>query len=333
MTIQAAASLLPDALAPFAADWGDPAVEDIFVVGPGHYFVRRGAVTERREAPDLDPLAVEAIAILAGHLRGQNVGPESPILDCELPTGERLNAVLYPCTAPDRPSLAVRRGSEHLDDLDDLEAGGLFDGLKARIAAGALPEAERRRQEAREMLAQGRIKDLLRHCIACRWTVVFSGETGSGKTHNTKALALEIPLSERVVTVAGAEELARLPHPNRVSFLYTEDGPVTAEALIKAAMRNGPRWLIVPEVRGREAFAFLWAIATGHPGITSVHAPSAQQTFDTLDVNIRQHPAGATMPAESLRAMLRSFIDVVLHVERGADGRFHVTDIAFGWDA
>lgn len=332
MTVQAAAAAMPIALAPFAADWEDPEVEDIFVVRPGEYFVRRGGVTERREAPGMDALAVEAVAVFAAHLRGQDVGENTPILDTELPGGERLNAVVYPCTPAGFPSLAIRRGSEAMPTLDALERQGVYGGLKQRIADGARPEAEGRREKAKALLAEGRITELLRHCIACRWTTVFSGETGSGKTHQTKALAMEIPLDQRIVTAANAEELGSLPHPNRLSLLYTKGGPVPMEALIEAALRNAPRWLIVPEVRGAEAFSFLWAAATGHPGITSIHAPSAQETFHTFAVNIRQHPAGARLPEEALRSMLSQFIDVVIHVERDGQGRFGVTDIAFGWE-
>jgi len=104
------------------------------------------------------------------------------------------------------------------------------------------------------------------------------------------------------------------------------------EDLVEAALRNGPRWLLVQEVRGKEAFSFLWAAATGHPGITSVHAPSAQETFKTLAINVKMHPEGSTMDESTIQGMLRTFIQVVAHVERQPDGQFRLTSVTFGWD-
>lgn len=326
MTVQAAAAALPAVLAPFGGDWQDPAVEDIFVVGPGHYFVRRGSSTERREASGLDALAIEAIAILAAHLRGQDIGEAKPILDCELPSGERLSAVVPPCTPFGHPSLAIRRAMQAMPSLEALDAQGLFRMVREK-RTGAGPE---RRSAARARLDRGDVVGFLRECVRHRWTVGFTGETGSGKTTNAVALAMEIPMAERLVTVADTEELGRLPHPNRVSFLHAKGGPVSAEALIEAALRNAPRWLLVSEVRGPEAFAFLRALASGHPGITTWHAKSARQAFDALSAMVRQHPAGARFPEDTLRAMLASFIDVVVHCERGDGGEFRIADIVFG---
>jgi type IV secretion system protein VirB11 len=332
MTVLAANDVLSVALAPFAEDWADSSVEDIFVNRPCEYFVRRGAKMERREAPELDALAIEALVALIAHLRGQDAGENAPILDAELPSGERINAVLYPCTPAGEPSMALRRASEALPSLDELESQGLFSGLAERLKTGAEPVSVQRRANARTMLANGQIKDLLRYCITNRWTTVISGETGSGKSHNLTAMAMEIGLDERIVTVANADETRRLPHRNRASFLYSKQGGVTAEMLIDAALRNAPRWLLVQEIRGGESFSFLRAVASGHPGITTVHAPSAALTFDTISVGVRQHPAGARIPEDTLRAMLRAFIDVVMHVERGPGGVFRVTDVVFGWD-
>lgn len=329
MTAAAARRNLERAVASFGDDWLDPRVEDIFVVRPGSYYVRRGTETLEREAPSLDLITIEALAVNAGHLRGQDVGEESPVLDCELPSGERLSAVLYPATPEGLPSLAIRRAMADEPDLDTLRDQGLFDLVK-RKAEGGADIHEERIAKAKALLASGDGYGLLLFCIENRWTVVFGGEVGSGKTTDMIALAKRIPLHERVVTVADTEELSRLPHRNRVSFLHTKDGPVPAERLIEAALRNGPRWLLVPEVRGAEAFSFLRALASGHPGMTSLHCRTARDAFKALTTMIRQHPSGAAIPGTALQDMLASLIDVVVHVERGSDGQFRVTDIAFG---
>lgn len=334
MTVSAAVAALPDALAPFHADWSDPSVEDIFVVGPGHYFVRRGGTTERREAPALDALSVEAIAAFAGHLRGQYADEDHPLLDCELPTGERLSFVMFPCTPAGKPSLALRRASAELPNLEQLNNAGLWDiinGKRGFVPSQAQDMHAERVNYAKSLLAGGEVTRFWRYCIQQRWSIAFVGETGSGKTYDTTALVMEIPREDRIITVADTEEWARLPHQNRVSFLHTKGGAITGEMLIEAALRNAPRWLLVQEIRDASAFAFLRGLIVS-PGISTWHARSAATAFDALSMMIRQHPAGARLPEDALRAMMRAFVTVVAHVERGPDGAFCATDIRFGQD-
>lgn len=332
MTVSAAANAMPFALDVFKQDWNDPAVEDIFVCQPGAYFVRKAGVTTRHVAPELDALTVEAIAAYAGHMRGQYADSEWPILDCEMPTGERLNIVLPPCTPDGCPSMALRRASAVLPSLDELDEQGLWSAFHASAGMQGKKNGLHREQMklGQEMLDAGRMTEFFRFGVRSRWSFAFVGETGSGKTHDATAVVMEIPLEDRLVTVADSDEWGRLPHANRVNFLFSKNGPVNAEMLIEAALRNAPRWLLVQEVRGREAFAYLRALASGHPGITTWHARSAERAFDALSPMVRQHPAGARLPEDALRAMMASFIDVVVHVERQADGQFRATDVRFG---
>jgi len=329
MTIAAAANVLPDALHPFATVWDKPALEDIWVNAPGAFYARIAGKTARYECPDLDALAVEAIASFAGHLRGQYADTQSPILDAELPTGERLSIVLPPCTPAGKPSLSLRRGPDVLPSLDALDEGGLWNLIKAH--RGNAPDAmTERRRLAKSMLAAGEVNKFFRYCIGQRWSIAFVGQTGSGKTTDATALVMEIPQSERIITVADTEEWARLPHPNRVSFLYKKgDKRITCETMIEASLRNAPDWLLVQEVRDGSAFAFLRGLASGHPGMTSWHAASAATAFSTLTTMVRQHESGRQFPEDALRELMRATVNVVVHVERGVQG-FRATDIKFG---
>jgi type IV secretion system protein VirB11 len=318
---------MPYALSVFGDDWPDPKVEDFFVVGPGHYFVRRDGETLKREAPELDALAVEAIGALAAHLRGQYSDEGWPILDGELPTGERINMTLPPCVP--HPSLAIRRMGANDPTLDGLDAYGLWDliknkegGTRGNVHAGRLTEAK-------ALIAAGEVNEAIKRFVEWRWCIGFVGETSAGKTWDMRAVARAIPLHERIGTVGDADELKRLPHENRVNFLFSEHGPVQAEDLIKNALRNTLRWLLVQEVRGKEAFAFLRGLITS-PGITSWHARSCETAFPALEFMARQHEACRSVESDTLRDMMRNLIDVVIHVERQPGGKFRATDIRFG---
>jgi type IV secretion system protein VirB11 len=82
----------------------------------------------------------------------------------------------------------------------------------------------------------------------------------------------------------------------------------------------------VGEIRGPEAFTFLRAINTGHPGsITTVHADSPVGALDQISFMTLQ--AGLTLTRADVIDYARGTVDVIAQVAR-ADGRRVVTDIA-----
>jgi len=159
--------------------------------------------------------------------------------------------------------------------------------------------------------------------------VVFAGEVGSGKTHNLRAFTNSIRLSARVVTIEDMPEILGLPHENVVNMFYSEGGQgtarIAAEDLIVAALRMGMDILLMQELRNAAAFAYLRALASGHPGMTTCHAASAEGAFDAIRLMVKQHQAGRHLADDDVRAMLTSLIDVVAHCEC-RDGRYRMTE-------
>ncbi len=94
--------------------------------------------------------------------------------------------------------------------------------------------------------------------------------TDDFKTTFTNAALAEIPNSERLITVEDAREVILTSHPNKLHLLASKGGQgrakVTTQDLIEACLRLRPDRIIVGELRGAEAFSFLRAINTGHPG-------------------------------------------------------------------
>ena len=76
--------------------------------------------------------------------------------------------------------------------------------------------------------------------------------------------------AERLVTIEDAREL-HLPHENSVALIAErgETSERTPAKLLVSALRMRPDRLILGEMRGEEALAFLEAINTGHPGSIS----------------------------------------------------------------
>lgn len=327
---QEALPLLQLALAPLATLWADPAVEDVLINRPGEAWVRRGGDMARHDIP-LDVVDLEGVAILAGALKRQNVGRDRPLLSCDLSGGMRLQAVLPPCVNDGTVALAIRRPKTVAPTLDQLGDGGLF--ADVRPAARGLTETDRELLRLyREAQSGGHWREFLRATVRAKRTHVLCGTVGTGKTHTAMALAGEIPLASRLVTVQDADEMSALPHPNRVDLFYSKgdqgEASVTANDLVEASLRLSMEWLILQELRGGEAFSFLRALRSGHPGITTCHAPSAAEAMPALALMVRQHPAAATVDLDTIAATLRGLVDVVVHLHRPG-GRFEISEVWF----
>ena len=140
-------------------------------------------------------------------------------------------------------------------------------------------------------------------------SVLISGGTATGKTSLLNALSLFIRPNLKVVSIEDTAEL-RLPHPHWIpevarSALSIESkkgrGEVTLFDLLKSSLRQRPDYIIMGEVRGKEAFVLFQQMATGHPSIATIHAASIEQLIDRL-----------TTPPISLPPSLIENINVVV---------------------
>src|ERR1700739_3454160 len=103
-----AAPLLEYLLQPLRPWLDDAATEDVAINAPGRAWVRHHGAWEGVEVPlSLDDL--EEIAILAGSLRQQEVGPRSPLCATELPGGQRLQICVPPAVPNGSPPLPPPR--------------------------------------------------------------------------------------------------------------------------------------------------------------------------------------------------------------------------------
>jgi type IV secretion system protein VirB11 len=329
--------LLAHAMEPLQAWWQDPAVEDLLMQRSGELFVQGGGKTTRHEIP-LDFIQMQGIAILAASLKRQNVGRSHPLLSCDLPGGTRLQAVLPPCVNDGTVALAIRRSKQVAPTLEEVAAGGIFDEVVAQPQGlspidHSLVAIYRDARFAPAAQRQDAWMAFLKAVIRNRKTVVICGEVGSGKTHLSMALANEIPLDDRLVTIQDADEWAALPHRNRVDLFYSKGGQgaavVTPNDLVEASLRLAMRWLLLQELRGAEAFSFMRARRSGHPGLTTAHASSPEAVLGALALMVKQHPAAAGVELDVIETSLRSLIDVVVHLHR-PEGRFAVSGVWFG---
>jgi type IV secretion system protein VirB11 len=115
-----------------------------------------------------------------------------------------------------------------------------------------------------------------------------------------------------------------MTHANSVGLLAPRsalgEAEVRAEDLLMAALRMRPDRIILGELRGPEAFTFLRAVNSGHPGsMTTIHADSPARAVEQLALLVLQ--AGSRLAREDVRHYVRQSIDVFVQLERIAGRR------------
>ena len=312
MASEAAPQLLYllDPVLPWLAD---PSTEEVAINKPGEAFVRQHGVFARHDLP-LDYDDLEDIAVLAGALRKQDVGPRSPLCATELPRGERLQICLPPSVPHGTVSLTIRRPGTSVSALGE---------VSRRYQTGRwnrwVDRQESRERDSAEVLAlyeSGDIEGFFRACVRNRLTMLLCGATGSGKTTMGKTLISAIPPDERIITIEDTLELV-IPHANHVRLLYSKSGiglgGVTAESLLQASLRMRPDRILLGEMRDDAAWTYLNEVVSGHPGsISTIHGANPVQGFKKLFSLVKGSEQGAALEDRTLVEMLSAAIDVIV---------------------
>lgn len=308
-------------LAPLEPFLEDAGVTDILVNKAGEAWIERaGAPMEQVELPALTEQSLQRLArqIAAGSHQG--VSREHPLVSATLPGGARVQIVGPPATRSG-VALGIRRHGMQDLSLDRLDAAGMF---VAGQADGA------KRDSALEALrVEGRWREFLAMAVAERKTMVLSGGTSSGKTTLLNALIKGMNPNERLIVIEDAPEIV-LQQPNTLGLIAARgemgEARVAAEDLLQAAMRLRPDRVLLGELRGKEAFAFLRAVNTGHPGsLTTVHADDPKGAID--QITMLALLGGLSLEWEAIRRYALGVIDYVVQLRRDESGRRFVSEI------
>lgn len=272
----------------------DLSVTDIFVNAPDSVWVDRGQGIERTGIAFASEAQLRALASRLVAAGGRRLDDGAPCVDVRLVGGYRVHAVLPPIsTAGTLLSVRIRR--EHVFSMDELRAGGMFGGI---------------------------VQDVLERVVEHRLSFLISGATGSGKTTLLSTLLGLCSPAERLVLIEDASELNPV-HPHIVSLESRHGnleggGEVDLGELVRQALRMRPDRLVVGECRGAEVRELLTAMNTGHTGGGgTIHA----NTATAVPARLTALGALAGLGPDAVRLQASSALDVVIHVERSAQGR------------
>ena len=228
---------------------------------------------------------------------GKNISIAQPLIGGTLPDGSRIQATLGTDIARKGSNFTIRKFTERPLTPVDLINFRTFD---SRIAA------------------------FLWLAVEYGKSLLITGGVATGKTTMLNALSLFIKPELKVVSIEDTAELL-LPHPHwvpsvaRLPIAEIEGkklGEVDMFDLLRESLRQRPDYLIVGEVRGKEAYVLFQQIATGHASMSTIHADSIERLVDRL-----------TTPPISLPANLIEALDLIVFVVRIKYGSSYVRRI------
>ncbi len=208
----------------------------------------------------------------------KHISHGNPIVDATLPDGSRLQATYGRDITPRGSSFMIRKFSEDpLTPIDLLRLGTY----------------------TAEQLAYFWM------AIESKLSMLIIGETASGKTTTLNSLLMFVPPEAKIVSIEDTREIA-LMHENWVAEVTRqavgeEEKEIDMYDLLKTSLRQRPDYIVVGEVRGKEAQTLFQAMSTGHAAYATLHAGDIQQAIYRLE----------NEPLNVPRSMIQ-FLDIIL---------------------
>ncbi len=197
---------------------------------------------------------------------GRYVSYAKPLLDGTLPDGSRVNATYSEDVTTRGPTFTIRKFTKDpWTPIHMINFGTAPAKVFAYIWLG----------------------------IEHKFNFMVIGETASGKTTFLNSILSFIPPDARVVSIEDTREL-NLAHTNwmptvtRTGFGIPniegkEYGEITLFDLLKESFRQAPDYVIVGEIRGKEAFVLFQGMASGHSSFGTFHAGSVETLVRRLE--------------------------------------------------
>ena len=202
---------------------------------------------------------LDSLIIRLAQMSGKHISIAEPMVDAALPDGSRIQMTLGKEVTDHGSTFTIRKFREEPVTPVDLIVWRTF--------------------SSEEMA-------YLWLCIENKKSLIFAGGTASGKTTSMNAISLFIPRKSKIVTIEDTRELM-LPHENWIPSVtreaFGEKGVIDMYDLLRAALRQRPEYIIVGEVRGREAMTLFQAMATGHTTYSTLHADSVNGVIHRLE--------------------------------------------------
>lgn len=257
----------------------DPFIEDISCNGPRVplFIFHRIFGSMRTNVVYEQEMELNKYVIKLAQISGKHVSIYSPILDATLLDGSRINLTLGSEVTRKGSTFTIRKFSK-----DPISPIDLI-----------------------------RFQSVSHLQMAYFWTLIeskksllVSGGTASGKTTLLNAICMFIRPEDKIVSIEDTPEI-HIDHTNWIQSVSRQGygtssggasgvsgpsssgggrpGDVTLFDLLVAGLRQRPEYVIVGEVRGREAFTLFQAISVGHASMSTIHAGTIDELLHRVE--------------------------------------------------
>lgn len=242
---------------------------------------------------------------------GRQINVLTPMMDAHLPTGDRVNATLFPISNFGN-TLTIRKFSRNPWTMTTF--------IKAKTIS---PD----------------VAALIWLCMQNELSLLVTGGTGSGKTSFLNAMSALIPANQRIISIEDTRELTLPSFLHWVPMVVREPNPegkgeVTMLDLMVNALRQRPDRILVGEIRRqREAEILFEAMHTGHSVYATLHADNSEQTISRLTnppINVPEQMldalAGIVVTFRHRRFNIRRVLEFSEVMKNGK------TNVVYRWD-
>lgn len=273
----------------------DPDISEIAFNRPCEFWVLRRDGWEKICNEAYSAKQLELMASTLSTFDGKK--PSTSIMSRKGPRGERFQIVQPPACRSDMFVMSIRKHITNSFTMDDLCEQGVFNNVGG---SGIKRDMSKEDSALLEIYKKSDWPTFIKMAVSMKKNILISGATGSGKTTFFRAIADEIELTERLITIEEVNELFLERHQNKVHLEFGKgERSFTSQDMLEACMRLSPNRILLGELRGDEAWDYLQSLNTGHPGsISTIHANSAWDAFTRLSMLIKQSSVGQSMSYE-----------------------------------
>jgi pilus assembly protein CpaF len=288
--------------------WSDPRVEEVYVDGPDNVNITlRGQLTRVPSARFANPEHVNMLVdkiLQQANRKDLSFNTNNPYLDARLQDYSRV-AALTTDVAPGGPIVDIRRHPQQYWTISDMVDNGTCN--------------------------QQILMDIAKW-IKSGMSMLCIGSTGSGKTTFLDAISGLFPNDKRIWTIEDVLELELNPNkpfkvPGTESRKGNSDGTgaFTMHDHVRASLRMNPGIVVIGETRDKTAYDLVDSANTGAQVFSTVHANNPEDTIVRLTNLIST--SGMIQGKDTL-GMIASAFDIIVHMEKMADGTRRVVEIA-----
>lgn len=302
-------------------------VTDVCYNGKDTIFYMDGTGQWKEEPTDLRFDDALAIATAAASARKKNISELNSILSADLPNGERVQFLIPPAVDYGICIIAIRIPSKIDFTIEDYEKQGMFDYIKKAKEINSSSN-----EELIRLYKNMKFGDFLKMSVEERKNIIFTGDTGVGKTTFARTFINYIPPQERLISIEDTKEIIFKKHRNSINLYYPDTAKpsdsLNPESILNACLRLFPSRILMTEIRNKAGAIYLNALRSGHSGsITSMHAETVKMAFRRL---IDMYKSGTNLPDSVAEDEVKSLIDIIVCIRREKNSnKRYISDIYF----